>query len=225
MASETKIRPMTKADARVMLRKEASFFLGKKTPEEKVLLRTANNVSFIIQDHHGEEGLIDMHKDIFGGLNRLKQEYIDKAGTFLTTCLTKYKALQQVTMSHMASSDLKWNDKMSQTPCKFFKQGICKNGHKCPYLHKKGKTKKGRVDTGTKNLNPNAPRSKDLNIVTEHIAPMQQQITALLESVGKITKHLGETAAVTNILKEEYCRDMTKKTGIRVLLTTILVCY
>ena len=212
MAPNSELKSLTKADARALLRKEASFFLTQKTAEERKILRTAANVSFVIQEHHDEVGLVDMHADIFGGLNRLKQEYLTKAGTFLTSYLTKYTSLQEVTTIQMASSDLKWKQKMSQTPCKFYKKGICKNGHSCPYLHGKGKTQKRRVDT-SKNLNLDPPKSKS-EITAEHIAPMRQQITTLLESVEKLNARWGETAAVTNILKEEYCRQMTQRLGI-----------
>ena len=210
MANATENKPITKADARALIRKEAAFFLGKKTPEEKRLLRTANNVSFVIQEHHGEEGITDIHRDIFGGLNKLKQEYITKAGEYLTTCLAKYEALHKVTNSHMAASDIKWKEKMSQTPCKFFKLGICKNGFKCPYAHNKGNTKKKqwKVDTTPKIFNLDPPKTKNQITISDYIAPMQKQIAELLQSVGKLTKRGADTAAVTNFLKEDYCRKV-----------------
>ena len=209
MATASQNTPMSKADARALLRKEASFFLGQKTPEEKMLLRTASNVSFVIQEHNDEPGLADIHADIFGGLNRLKQEYISKAGTFLTSCLTKYTSLHQVTKSQMALSDLKWKEKMGQTPCRFFKQGICKNGHSCPYLHSKGKQKK-RAETSKKNKQVPPAFKTTLKADSE----IQQQITTLMGSVDNLSQQIREVATVTSFLKEEYCRETTQRLGI-----------
>ena len=89
----------------------------------------------------------------------------------------------------MELSNQKLKERIGKTQCKFFKKGICRNGYKCPYVHKKGKIQQNEAKDIQKdkqlinpleaNLDSKISNSNQINleqILANNIAPLQQQL-------------------------------------------------